>query len=71
MVHLRKEHFPVNTYNKLKIKRFGLYKTMKRHDYRNAYEVEFPIELNISPVFNISYLIEFYEGGDSDEVANI
>ena len=30
-----------------------------------------PIELNISPVFNILNLIEFYEGGDSDEVIDI
>ena len=44
---------------------------MKRHDFGNAYEVEFPVELNISLVFNISNLIEFYEGGDGDEVANI
>ena len=30
-----------------------------------------PTKLNISPVFNILDLIEFYEGGDSDEVADI
>ena len=35
----------------------------------NAYEVEFPTELNISLVFNISNLTEYYEGGDGDEVA--
>ena len=44
---------------------------MKRHDSRNAYEVELFIELNISPIFNILDLIEFYEGGDGDEVADI
>ena len=63
MVHLRKEHFPVCTYNKLKMK--------KSHDSRNAYEVESPTELNISLVFNILDLIDFYEGGDSDEVVDI
>ena len=51
--------------------KFGPCKIVKRHDYGNAYEVELPTELNISPVFNISDLTEFYEGGDSDEVANI
>lgn len=71
MVHLRKERFPVGTYNKLKMKKFGPCKIVKRHDSRNAYEVELPAELNISPVFNISDLIEFYEGGDGDEVADI
>ena len=69
MVHLRKEHFLVGTYNKLKMKKFGPCKVVKRHDSGNAYEVELPPELNISPVFNISDLIEYYEGGDEDEFA--
>ena len=71
MVHLRKERFPVGTYNKLKMKKFELCKIVKRHDSGNAYEVELPAELNISPVFNISDLTEFYEGGDEDEVADV
>ena len=53
MVHLRKECFPVGTYNKLKMKKFGLYKIVKRRDSSNVYEVEFLVELYISPVFNI------------------
>ena len=69
MVHLRKECFPVGTYNKMKMKKFGLCKIVKRHDYGNAYEVELLAELNISPIFNISDLTEYYEGGDGDEVA--
>ena len=71
MVHLRKEHFLVGTYNKLKMKKLGPCKIVKRHSSRNAYEVELPAKLNISPVFNILDLMEFYEGGDRDEVANI
>ena len=43
-------------------------KIVKRHDSRNAYEVELPTELIISPGFNISNLIEYYEGGDGPEV---
>ena len=65
MVHLRKEFFPVGTYNKLKMKKFGPCKIVKRHDFGSAYEVEFPIELNISN------LIEFYKEGDNDEVVDI
>ena len=42
---------------------------MKRHDSGNTYEVHLPTKLNISPVFNISDLTEYYEGGDGDEVA--
>ena len=68
MVHLRKEHFLVGAYNKLKMKKFGSCKIVKRHDSGNAYEVELPAELNISLVFNISDLTEYYEGGDGDEV---
>ena len=71
MVHLRKEHFPVGTYNKLKMKKFGPCKIVKRHDSGNSYEVELPIEMNISPVFNILDLTKYYEGGDGDEVAEV
>ena len=53
------------------MKKFGPCKIVKRHDSGNAYEVELSVELNISPVFNILDLKEFYEGGDSDEVADI
>ena len=67
IVHLRKEHFPVGTYNKMKMKKFGLCKIVKNHDFGNAYEVELPAELNISLVFNILDLIEYYEGGYWDE----
>ena len=52
------------------MKKFGPCKMVKMHDSRNAYEVEFLVELNISPVFNISNLREFY-GGDRDEVIDI
>ena len=71
MVHLRKKHFLVGTYNKLKMKKFGPCKIVKRHGFGNAYEVELLPKLNISPIFNILDLIEFYEGGDSDEVADV
>ena len=55
MVHLRKERFLVGTYNNLKMKKFGPCKIVKRHDSRNAYEVELLVELNISPVFNFKF----------------
>ena len=68
MIHLRKKGFPVGTYNKLKMKKFGPYKIVKRHDSRNGYEVDLLVKLNISPVFNILELTKYYERGDGDKV---
>lgn len=69
MVHLRNEHFLVRTYNKLKIKKFGSCKILKRQYFGNAYQVKLPYELNIFLVFNISDLTKYYEGDDGDEAA--
>ena len=71
MVHLRKEHFPIGTYNKLKMKKFRPCKIVKWYDSGNAYEVELIFEVNISLVFKILDLIEIYEGGDGDEFIDI
>ena len=68
MVNLRKEIFLVGTYNKIKMKKFGPCKIVKKHDSGNAYEVELPTKLTISPIFNISDLTKYCEGGDGDEV---
>ena len=69
MVHLRKENFLVGTYNKLKMKKFGPCKIVKRHDSVNDYEEKFPAVLNNLPVYNILDLKKNYEGGDGDKVA--
>lgn len=47
----------MDTYNKLKMKKFGPYKILKKHDLGNAYEVEFPDRIHISLIFNITGLI--------------
>ena len=68
MVHLRKEIFPVGTYNKLKMKKFGPYKILKKHDSGNAYEVELLDEIHISPIFNIENLIEYHDDGAGEDL---
>ena len=63
MVYLRKERFPVSTYNKFKFNKFGPCKILKKHDSQNAYEMEFPYEINIFPIFNIVDLTKYHDDG--------
>ena len=63
MVHLQKEQFLVGTYNKLKMKKFGPCKILKKHDSGNAYQVELLDGIHISPIFNIAGLTEYHDDG--------
>lgn len=59
MVYLRKERFSVGTYHKLKNKKIGSSRISKKYG-PNAYRVELPNGMNISPTFNISDLYLYY-----------
>lgn len=58
LVHLRRKKFPKGTYHKLKSKKFGPCKALKKIS-SNAYVVELASELYINLIFNVSDLYAF------------
>jgi hypothetical protein len=65
LAHLRKERLPRGTYNKLKMKKIGSCKSLRKFE-ANAYEIELPDDVGISPIFNIEDLYPYreYEAGE-------
>ena len=66
MVYLQKDQFPQGTYHKLKYKKIGSCKILKKIN-DTAYKVNLPADLNISHVFNIYDLYIFHGDNLGDD----
>ena len=63
---MRKEIFPKGEYNKLKMKKIGPCKILRKFS-DNAYELEMPTGIGISHIFNVADIYPFVEN-DTEQI---
>ena len=64
MLHLKNDRFPRGTYNKTKWKKIGPCHILRKIS-SNTYEVEFPKDVGISLIFNVSDLYPYHANESS------
>ena len=61
LAYLKRDRFPKQEYNKLKMKKIGPCRIIRKFS-ANAYELELPIGVGISPIFNVADLYPYVTG---------
>ena len=69
LAHLRKERFPKKQYNKLKFKKIGPCKILRKFS-ANAYEIELPPDVGISPISKVADLYKYEDDGVEERSAD-
>ena len=67
LAHLRKKIFPKREYNKLKFKKIGPCRVLRKF-FANSYEIELPPNIGITPIFNVADFYK-YENRNADDTS--
>ena len=68
--NLKKERFPKGKHTKIKLRKLGPFQIVKKFG-TNAFEIELPLEIGISPIFNIPDLTSFKVANEGVDTGNI